>query len=51
MLESRVFPCTCKNENHDAIHGKGNRLFNGCKPSIAGEKWYRCTVCKKEITG
>lgn len=51
MQEGKVLPCKCKSEVQDAIHGKGNRLFNGCKPKSVGEKWYRCTVCKNEITG
>jgi hypothetical protein len=50
MQEGKIIQCTCKNESQDAMYGKGNRLFNHCKPKVAGEKWYRCTVCKKEIT-
>jgi len=51
MQEGKVIQCNCKSENQDDLYGKNNRLFNNCKPKSVGEKWYRCTVCKKEITG
>ncbi len=51
MQEGKVLPCNCKNENQDSLYGKGNRLFNNCKPKSVGEKWFRCTACKKEVTG
>jgi hypothetical protein len=39
-----IHQCTCKHDYQDRLYGKGNRLFNPCKPK---EKaiWGRCTVC------
>jgi hypothetical protein len=48
-MEGKILKCTCQNEVQDKEHGKGNRLFNSCKPK-AQEKWWRCTVCLKEVT-
>ncbi len=44
-----ILKCTCENKAQDKEHGKGNRVFNACKPKLLPQKWYRCTVCKKEI--
>jgi hypothetical protein len=50
METGKILPCTCVNETQDKMHGKGNRLFNPCKPAkLPSEKWYRCTVCNKEV--
>lgn len=48
MSESRIMRCTCIHETQDKEHGKGYRLFNACKPKDP-QKYFRCTVCKKEI--
>ena len=38
--------CSCKHEEQDELHGKGNRVFN----PTTKDKGYRCTVCEKNIT-
>lgn len=45
----KPFPCTCRSEQQDKIYGKGIRLHNYCKNTVAKEdmKGLRCTVCAK----
>lgn len=40
-MACKVLPCSCKNENQDAIHGKGMRLFN----QLGDSDNYRCSGC------
>ncbi len=42
--ETKVLPCSCKNEYQDKTYGEGKRLHNpgAGKDSIA----FKCTVCK-----
>jgi hypothetical protein len=37
--------CTCSHEFQDATYGKGNRVFNPCKPASKDAHYHRCTVC------
>lgn len=44
-----ISSCDCKHTDQDALHGKGRRVFNPCKPSNWPQvKAHRCTVCGKE---
>jgi len=45
-----ISSCTCKHADQDALHGRGRRVFNPCKPGAwkAGAKPHRCTVCGSE---
>jgi hypothetical protein len=45
--------CTCGNRQHqqDAIHGKGNRVFNPLAKKDKEPQMYRCTVCAAVIAG
>ena len=38
--------CSCKHEQQDKIHGKGNRVFNWSFKGDAG----RCTVCGSSVS-
>ena len=44
----KVKACDCKNEQQDAIYGKGMRLWNNAPAKGAKPKRFRCTVCLKE---
>lgn len=50
MSTTKVFNCTCHNEQQDEIHGDNKRLFNMTeKPAAQGKRVWRCTVCNKEV--
>lgn len=38
--------CTCKHEDQDQMHGKGNRVHNPTKEDRSTPSKWRCTVCK-----
>lgn len=44
-----VKKCSCRNDGQDALHGKGNRVFNPFKSKDGKSTLYRCTVCGKEV--
>lgn len=48
-----VNKCTCGSKPHqqDAIHGKGNRVFNALAKKDKSPQTYRCTVCEAVVTG
>lgn len=50
-MRAEILPCTCKHPSQDALHGRGNRVFNhSVKLSNpkGGSQIYRCTVCRSQ---
>jgi hypothetical protein len=40
---TKVMSCTCRNDEQDKIHGKGQRVHNSCGANK--NPGYRCTSC------
>jgi len=50
MNNTKKIKCTCTNDFQDRFYGKGIRIANKTQKSKGTtDKYYRCTVCLKEV--
>lgn len=51
MSDTKILPCTCKQDYQDEAYGRGKRVHNATAVKLSnGEFKYRCTGCGTERT-